>query len=408
MYGVAHAAPGLVAAIQFQIKRSLLLLLTSEPDCAIAIESPWDNSVRDAAGNVILAEEDKNSINQTSQLADRHESWWKSLRNFTAAFVDGRLNEESCKLVICTNAHIGGGIAHSFVNRTFTEDDKWVEKQRKALAKAGLKPAEQMATHVQFTEEHPEDFLKVIRNLQVIDASGKAEEPTTMQEIFRLLRCTPEDQQFVLEALIGWINECVERHILSGDCAIIPVSAFNTRYRDEIGRGRQQRLLRRLQIDFASTLTKEQRKKHEWDTFQHQLHWVGFNRSPDILEQAVDDFLRYDVATTAYADIGDIPIQRFKARETDLRDQWRVIFNKESFDLTEANPELKCEAGRKIFNACASLNLAIEGMAPPDSYMTRGAFHHLANTPPNEPEVGWHPEFREMAKAVTPPNDEPG
>jgi hypothetical protein len=99
----------------------------------------------------------------------------------------------------------------------------------------------------------------------------------------------------------------------------------------------------------------------------------------------------------------DIPIQRFKARETELHDQWRVIFNRESFDLSAANPELKCEAGRKIFNACASLNPAIEGMATPDSYMTRGAFHHLANTPPNEPEVGWHPQFLEMAKAVTPP-----
>lgn len=50
----------------------------------------------------------------------------------------------------------------------------------------------------------------------------------------------------------------------------------------------------------------------------------------------MDDFLRYDVATTVYAEIGDIPIQRFKARETELRDQWRLIFNRESFDLSVA------------------------------------------------------------------------
>jgi hypothetical protein len=397
MSGVAHAAPGLVAAIQFQLKRALVLLLSSDADCSVAIEAPWDVSVVAKDGDLIRAEENKNSIRGVSQLTNRHESWWKSLRNFTAAFVDGRLDGDSCKLVICTNTAVNGGNAANFKGRSWDENDEWIAAQVAAIRTSGRKPTETIAAHVSFIEQHLEQFTSVIRNLEVIDASAENETPKTTQEIFRLLRSTSEEQQFVLEALLGWIGERVEAHVNNDEPAIIPVSAFNIRYRDELNRGRQLRLLRRLDADFASNVTPERKRQHEGDMFQKQLHWVGFERSPEVLEQAMNDYLKYEVAVTAYAEVGEIPKTRFDQRDTEIFDQWKTHFLRETFGAINATPDLKKDMGRKVYFACAALNVPVEGVGQCDSYLTRGALQHLANAPADKPKVGWHPEFQTLA-----------
>jgi hypothetical protein len=399
MAGANHAAPGLVAAIHYQLKRALLHLLTSESDSFIAVEAPWDISVLDKDGGLLEAEEDKNSIIGISQLTDRHESLWKSLRNYTAAFVDGRLKGRDCKLTICTNVAITDGLAAEFIERSWEEADKWVEAKAKALLSSGANPSDAIKPHVEYIKLHRDEFLQVVRHLEVIEGSAVSKDGAASQQIYRLLRASPEERDFVLEALMGWLGEYVADCIARRELAIIPVSTFNTRYREELNRGRQLRLLRRLDDEFAKALTPERKRSHVRDTFQRQLHWVGLNRSPDTLEQAMEDFLRYEVAVTAYAEEANIAKAQFRLREAEVRDQWRVIFNQACFEAP-TDGDQQAEIGRGIYHKCSQLDVPLDGVGSCDSYLTRGALHHLADGPDDDPRVGWHPNYRSLAKQL--------
>jgi len=395
--GVSHAAPGLVAAIHFQLKRALLHLLTSDGSSFVAIEAPWDVSILDAKGQTTNAEEDKHSVIGTSQLTDRNEGLWKSLRNFTAAYVEGRISGDGCKFAICTNVAIDKGIASEFLNRTSEEDDAWVAKKVQSILKAGENPSDSISPHYIYLKQHPAEFANVVANLEVIDSSAESKDGETMQSIFKELRSTPEEQGYVLEALVGWVEERANESLKENKPAILSVAAFNTRYRDELNRGRQRRLLSRLQTDFDSAITPEQKNKHRADLFQHQLRWVGLDRSPDIMESAIEDFLRYDIAVTAYADIGEIPKERFQDREREIHSQWKQIFNRDTLDWKGSAAIERAKMGETVFHNSNALNVPLEGMNC-DSYLTRGALHQLANGPEDEPLIGWHPEFRDFAK----------
>ena len=397
MSGASHAAPGLVAAIQFQLKRALLHLLTSDADSFVGIKAPWDIGVFGKDGKLLKAEEDKNSIIGLSQLGDRHEGLWKSLRNYTAAFFDGRLSGYGAKLTICTNVKITSGWTADFIVRTWDEADEWVEARAKALLKAGANPSASIKPHVEYFKNHSAEFLRVVRNLVIIEGSAVGKDGKTSQEIYRLLRSKPGEQEYVLEALMGWLGEYAGDHISRGEPALIPVSAFNARYRDELNRGRQLRLLGRLEKDFAEALTPQRKKRHAHDTFQRQLRWVGLHQSPDVLEQAMEDFLKYEVAVTAYAEDGSIDRRQFSDREGDVQGRWRVIFNQECFSLPK-DEESKVAAGRQVFHRAALLDVPLEGFGPCEAYFTRGALQHLANAPSDEPRVGWHPEYKALAK----------
>jgi hypothetical protein len=120
-------------------------------------------------------------------------------------------------------------------------------------------------------------------------------------------------------------------------------------------------------------------------------------RSQDILEQAVEDFLKYDVAVTAFAEDGNIDRRQFRDREGDVQGRWKVIFNEECF--SSPNDEAsKAAAGRKVFHRAASLDVPLQGHGTCEAYLTRGALQHLANAPTDEPRVGWHPEYKALAK----------
>jgi hypothetical protein len=283
MAGVAHAAPGLLAAIHFQLKRALLHLLTSETESFVAIEAPWDVAVVTQSGKLLKAEEDKNSVAGVSQLGDRHEGLWKSLRNYTAAFVEGRLAGDGSVLTLCTNVEIRNCWAAEFIERAWDESDEWVKTRAAELLRLGVKPSKAIKPHVDYVSEHVSELESVLRCLEVIEGRAVTKDGATTKEIYRLLRAGDKEREHVLEGLMGWVGEFAASHIARGEPAIIPVAAFNTRYREELNRGRQSRLLRRLDRDFAEALTPERKKSHVGDVFQHQLKWVGLDRSPDIV-----------------------------------------------------------------------------------------------------------------------------
>jgi hypothetical protein len=261
----------------------------------------------------------------------------------------------------------------------------------------GKRPSKTIRPHVDYVAGHLSEAESVIRCLEVIDRQAVTRDGTTTKEIYRLLRAGEEEQEQILEALMGWLGEVSADQIAKGDPAIIPVAAFNTRYREELRLSRLTRLLRRLDDDFAVALTPERKQKHIGDLFQRQLAWVGLDQSPAIVEQALEDFLKYEVAVTAYAEDGNIDRRQFRDREGEVQDRWKVIFNQECF-APPKDEQGKAAVGRQVFHRSASLDVPINGVGTCETYLTRGALQHLANAPSHEPRVGWHPEYKALAK----------
>jgi hypothetical protein len=192
--------------------------------------------------------------------------------------------------------------------------------------------------------------------------------------------------------------EAINRAVLNQEAAIIPIEAFNTRYRAELTRSREQRLLKRLDEEFAGVTPEKAAQRRA--LYHAQMRWVGLESQSSIIETAIEDFLRYEIAVTTYGEIGQVPRQRFREREVEIRDRWQFIFGGATFNCTGMAPA-KCEKiGRDVFFHSMQIpSLPLDGASTESlAFLTRGALQKLADTPEESPEVGWHPQFTAMAK----------
>jgi hypothetical protein len=381
-----HTAIGQALGYAYQFERATYRLLEAENNVvSVGVEHVDDVSVHRTDGTSIR-EQDKSTIGSAHPVTDRSVALWKTI----SIWVDAVLADPS--VIDTTEFHLvtNGTIAlDSLAARigAIKEDAEAEVMASELLAFAAdlrdtLKPF--AASVIALPQK---ELAKLIKRIHVFDNRAAAF-GGAVQDL-QSLRYLSEFQKL---AVFNNAGAWVRRSILETACEGRPTIVDRIAFDREV-----TALLRRvaaapLAIVFEPTASEIDPARYESYGFFQQLEWI--DTDPDFVRDCVIHYVLAQATRIGWTDADGVSEGSLRAYEDDLKSRWKLQVRREA-QKSFLSPVAQ-GAARLI--ETLSEDSVLDGQAMP-KVITCGNYHALANfTKEASPELGWHPDFVNLAK----------
>jgi len=397
MAGNTHV-PDKLHGYTLQVRHMMCELISLDLEKTVSVEALEDVAV-ESEGHVV-AEQIKSVQSGNNPIADRSEVFWKSLYNWYQYIKNGDLSLENTvfRLVVISNRNVIAGVIPESFHLAHTDDE----------AKAALKIAQDTlwGTKSEWKAQVPIGYSSYLDILfcsgntaivtQIIKAMQIEIHPSNYDENlyikFYSQLIPPEYAEELFTYMLGWVYERVNAQTKHGLAAYINRKDFRDALQAQIRRYNQNGIL--ASVATRPSENETQKEMDRQDIYIQQLGLIELDVSDKF--KAANDFLRTSAEKTAWAERGIVAPQSFD----DYHDGLIRIWSTQSRLISLSQSPSNIQSGHKLYLKCqeAIRTTKVQGNDTPE-FFGAGSLHSLANEPPQEPQIGWHPTYKDLLKA---------
>lgn len=391
-----HTASGQAAGYLFQPDRALFWLAHSPKGSVIGIETADDVTVVSESGEVIIREQDKNSIQENGKpIKDRSNDLWNTLYIWTKGLERNEFSVDKARLFFATNKAIPDD---SLVRKIANTDAATIDSLIPVLKTAINNPPDGLRDKVEYVLNR-ETLLREI--IPIIELSDNSSPDNLNKDVISELHLPEEIAQDVIIHVKGWIHDSITLLWDDNKPGFLERDAFdnflnNAKYKFSSSRIKE-RVKRLVLID----VDPEKRAKSEEGVFVKQLEAIS--NDSDLIVEAIDDFLCADIERTNLILAGEITRDDFKDFDDKCETRWKEVRRRHNRDVNlaiideDVTPEEKenklQEIGFSIYDqtACNGYCGILASYQTTEPYLTKGTFYILSDAL----TIGWHPQWKE-------------
>lgn len=375
--------------------RHMLFELISLDDIIVSIEKLDDVAVELTSGAVIV-EQLKSVTSDGNPATDRSVVFWKTLYNWFNYVKDGSLAVDKTifRMVVVSNHKLGVGDIADHFHRSIRKEDAL-----KALNAAKLKiwgkddvlrnkvPDSYRAyLDVLFSPANEDLVAQIISRVELDIHENDYDEKLVKK--FSGQSIPPEFADNLLVYMLGWVTEETNNYIKEGLPAIITSIDYRKALVAQCRMYNQQNaipaLSREITPDEARTEVESQ------DVYIRQLDLIQMDFDDKL--DAASDYLQTKAEATIRAEKGYITTQSSKDYNDKICRIWKSK-RKQLMLLSSCPDALK---GQQLYAQMVEISIQVDSSLP--SFFGSGTLHTLANKPYEDPEIGWHPNYKELLK----------
>lgn len=400
---MSDSAKGPLSGYLFQFERALFHLSRLESkNNFIAVEKVDDVSIHKPDGTVIITEQAKHSISQSStpynttsiQLWRTIEIWIKKLKN-------QELTSET-KFICSSNKNIAEN-SILYILEKETDFSKIIDSiteikkhQEKKLEKSkNGKSIQKVLEKINYTLNNQYFFKIICKKIQIDSKS------TFKNSIYNNLNLnskhkSSQEREIIYQDLYGWLIDTINYKWKDQENAVIYKKNLDTRL-DIINSPSSivQQIFRPLDT-FQYLTSKKNYENYKEEIFIKQIKLIIRNKNSQeqTILKAIESFIAFEIEQKYTIEIGDITESDFKKYIKNCYDKWHKRFHSSFSEELEEYEEKEIRSiSLEIYKYLTSeikinfknnISLSIE-----NDYIQKGSFLKLSNVP----KIGWHPEW---------------
>lgn len=376
----ATAGPQLSGYI-FQLERALYHLATAADGATVAVEYPDDVAVL-REGKPALVEQDKNSVTPGKDiLRNRSRALWRTLQIWLGIH-EGPDSKSCCRYLIVTNTASTDTIA-SALKRCQAGEITAADAVAILRSDSGPKSKSKIQETIDDVLSRSDSVLAtLVAKVEIAESSSLTD---SRKILANALAIDPGvNAETVIDSLLGWSTNLLRTLWQQGKVGLIDRRAFVAQCRLVERSLIRQRLLPRPARDVVPG--DEDRAKVKARPFVDHLGRI--NSSEDVVLEAIDHFLQFNIEKHRLATQGEIPDREWLDRGDRLTTRWRGVVRQVTLDLPA---ETELVRGQHILaRSTIGYHESLGGQDCAELYMTAGHYHRLAD----ENTVWWDPTFK--------------
>jgi len=375
--------------------RHMLFELISLDDITVSVEKLDDVAVETPDGSVII-EQLKSVTSDGNPATDHSVVFWKTLYNWFNYVNNGSLivDKTIFRMVVVSNHKIGvGDIADQFHNASKKEDALRALNAAKLniwgkddALKSKVPVSYGAYLEVLFSPPNEDLVAEIISRVE-LDIHEDAYDEKLVKK-FCGQSIPPEFVDNLLVFMLGWVTEEVNKYIKKGLPAVITSVDYRKTLVAQCRMYNQQNaipaLSREITPDEARTEVESQ------DVYIRQLDLIQMDFDDKL--DAASDYLQTKAETTIRAEKGLFTPQSSKEYNDRIRRIWKNK-RKQVLLLPACSDAMK---GQQLYAQMGEIAPQIDSALP--SFFGSGTIQTLANKPCEDPEIGWHPNYKELLK----------
>jgi hypothetical protein len=380
-----HNAAGQALGYYFQLERALSWIAKSPAYSYVGIETDDDVVVMLENGEKVL-EQDKSSITNYPFSISRKDLW-NTLLIWLSAIENDEIKTENTTFYLVTNKVNVDSIAKKIGSANTEEEILLCIKELKNKAKGISGEVKKVADKVtKYSDEKLKKLFKQIRYKSGEETFGDGLRKLIESDL-QLDIETPEQNEFIINELIGWLYKNVTEMWRKKMPAFVSRDDF-MREKINIQTTFRQTLVNQLIIELGEI--PEAQKRTQWkNRYVKQLEIIGC--TTDDIYDAIHDYLNAVSKRTQLAKKGYITIKEIEELDDKLEQHWKIISR--SFKIIH-NSLSANEIGQLIYFEAMDYQTKIGPYDIGNNFLTRGSYHKLSD----KQKVGWHPEFKNLLK----------
>ena len=397
-------AVGQLQGYLLQVRHALFELISGEGK-TVSVECFDDVAIK-FADDFVVAEQIKSVTSSNNPVSDRSVVFWKTLYNWLRYVQDGSLNINNTvfRLIIMSNKQLNLGDIIKLFHEASDKDQAIValKSAKKTLwgekgeLKNGVPNTYKKYLNELFANNNEDTTLQLITKMYVVIHENDYDEK--LRKKFNDQIILPEFADKLFEHMLGWITEKVNEYLKQGMPAIIQSEEYRSALIAQVRTYQQRNSIPALskEIDVASARTEMEQQ----DVYIQQLDLIEVDYDEKL--DAASDFLRTKAEIVERADRGLIVQQGLDEYNNKLKRTWK---NKRQIALLAQLPS-DIEKGKYLYaetnDSASKYNL--HGSEVP-SFFGSGILQMLANKPHPEPQIGWHPSYKDFLKKRSESNE---
>lgn len=397
MKGNTHV-PDKLHGYTLQVRHMMYELISLDLKRVVSIEALDDVAVE--SNGMVIAGQIKSVQSDNNPVANRSVVFWKTLYNWFQYVKNGDipLNNAIFQFIAIANKSIESG----------TIPESFAEANSAEMARVALLKAKDILWGMEneLKSEVPNsyrEYLEVLfspTNLGIVEQIIQSMQihiyvndyDVKLYEKFCSQTIPPEYAEELFIYMLGWIHERVNAETKKGEPAYILCKDFRDALQTQI-RGRDlNKAFSWVAVQPSKKETRSELERH--DTYTKQLVFIELDDSLKL--QAASDYLRTSAEKTIWAERGIVTWQSFNEYHDRLARMWGNQMQLVSLTPAQSN----VEHGKRLYFICqeAAQGIKVQGNDTPE-FFGAGSLHALANEPPEEPRIGWHPIYKELLKS---------
>lgn len=375
--------------------RHMLFELISLDDIIVSVEKLDDVAVENPDGSVIT-EQLKSVTSDGNPATDRSVVFWKTLYNWFNYVNNGSLivDKTIFRIVVVSNHKLGAGdIVGKFHKASKREDALKALEAAKLniwgkddILKREVPDSYEPYLEVLFSPTNNDLVAQIISRVELDIHENDYDEKLIKK--FSGQSIPPEFADNLLVHMLGWVTEEVNNYIKQGLPAVITSIDYRKALVAQCRMYNQQNaipvLSREITPDEARTEVEIQ------DVYIRQLDLIQMDFDDKL--DAASDYLQTKAETTIRAEKGLFTPQSSK----DYNDKICRIWKSKRTQVLLLPAYTDVMKGQQLYAQMGEVAPQIDSTFP--SFFGSGTLQTLANNPCEDPEIGWHPNYKELLK----------
>lgn len=402
-------AEGQMAGYLFQPDRALFYLSQlSDRNNSVSVELIDDVTIHEKEGSVILTEQDKHTISQSSStFSDNSKDLWRTLQIWIEKIKTNVLSLDS-EFICCSNKKLPTSYILSKISKCKTEEQaeliitelKKIELAKKEdLELKDKKPASSVSLLkiMTFVISDEAVLKKLIIKIKIQDEQDLE---SMNDQILNNINLTKNHiyQDKILLYLKGWISEKCKLLINSKSPILISKEDFNSIVQSAYDSYNLSSISFTARKQFLEEIGEEEIETIRNNTFVEQLSLIKHRNIKNIILDAIRDYLCYEKEIINVAKYANITSKDFDDFAELNRMRWQRIFDRHIVkEIEDYTQEEKDDFAYKIYDEVLSIEVKFKDMYEipiSSSYFKNGNYHSLAENL----QIGWHPNWKKIFK----------
>jgi hypothetical protein len=382
-----HSAPGQALGYYFQLERALSWIAKSPAFSYVGIETEDDVVVKLASGEKIF-EQDKSSTT-TYPFSPSRKDLWNSLLIWLDAIANEEIDIKNATFYLVTNKLKDNSLADT-IGTSNTKDEIQVciaairEKVKEITGEVKIL-ADKVVT---YSDDCLYELIERVKYKSGEEVFGD----TLRREIESDLQLdteTPEQNDFIINALTGWLFKNTLEAWRNKKAAFISRDDF-VREKINIQTNFRQAIVNQLIIEMGEIPEEQQRA--EWkNRYVRQLEIIGC--TTDDIYNAIHDYLNAVSKRTQLAKKGYLTILQLEELDKNLEEHWKVISRSTKIKYKALDAQ---EVGQLVYFDTIGYDTSVGPYSLRSHFLTRGSYHTLAD----QQKIGWHPNYKLFLKST--------
>ncbi|MBI1826079.1 MAG: hypothetical protein HY287_02340 [Planctomycetes bacterium] len=386
-----HVAPGQAAGYLWQIDHALYYLAAGSGD-RVGVETLDDVAVIEPRAGLKLIQSKSTLDPNRNPVSDSSPALWKTLAIWANALQKGEIDPSKTQLFLVTNANLSDCLATRLGRAVKPAELAQIVAELRSNPKT---PSQSIGEAVAAVRGCSDDQLtRLCSCVQVLDDNHRQSFDDLHADI--IAKChlpASVDSPTFLDAMLGWVHTTVMQKWQAGHPAWIQQQHFNDRLHAVIEnvRRRRSRELPARQL----VCTETEIMSHKASLFVRQIDVIDADDAE--VTEAIIDYLRHNRERLRLVHEGIVTDDDWAHFDDLLVEHWRPVFRQQQ---TASTSPAQRKQGKRVYIEIQKHRERLAGDETDEYYLTRGAYHRLADAL----VVGWHAKFADKFKISAKPS----